>query len=124
MNRSRSIPWWAALLLLAGMAVLVSYAHAAEDVDIAQKVQSAKTAADHEAIAKYYDEQGADATKKAAMHRKMGESYKGMATSIGKGAGISSMPQHCEALAKDFDGEAEHYKAMAQTHRELAKTIK
>jgi len=121
----RVTPWGAAaLIVLAGLALPVSYARAAEDVDIAKQVQSAKTAADHEAIAKYYDEQAAVAKANAAEHRRMAESYKGMSTSIGKGAGVSSMPQHCESLAKDFDAEAEHYKAMAQTHRELAKTIK
>jgi hypothetical protein len=110
--------------MLAVLAVLVSYARAAEDVDISQKILNAKTAADHEAIAKYYDEQAAEATKGAARHRQMAESYRGLASSSGKGAGVSAMPQHCEALVKDLEAEAAHYKAMAETHRALAKTAK
>ena len=35
--------------------------------------------------------------------------------------GISAMPGHCESLAKNYDAEAEHFKSMAQTHRDLAK---
>ena len=111
-----------ALLLALGVALPTAQALAAED--ITQKVQTAKTAADHEAIASYYDAQAADALQKAAMHQKMGESYKGAATSSGKGSGVSAMPQHCEALTKTYNAEAEHYKAMAQTERELAKSAK
>jgi hypothetical protein len=122
----RRVMTWgvAAFIVLAGLSLPVSYARAAEDADIAKQVQSAKTAADHEAIAKAYDEKSAAAKANAAEHRRMAESYKGISTSIGKGAGVSAMPQHCEALAKSFDAEAEHYAAMAQTHRDLAKTIK
>jgi hypothetical protein len=109
----------ATLMGLAVMAASPTYTQAA---DMAAQIQSAKTAADHEAIAKEYDAQAAAATQSAATHRKMAETYKGMAaTSGGKGAGISAMPQHCESLAKGFDAEADQYKAMAQTHRDVAK---
>jgi hypothetical protein len=109
-------------LALLGMTILVAPIHAADDM--AAQVQAAKTAADHEALAKSYDAQAADAAKSAAEHRKMAEAYKGAAaTSSGKGAGISAMPGHCESLAKGFDAEAEHYKSMAQTHRDIAKSL-
>jgi len=122
MNHGRRTLSGVVLLALATFALPVLYARAADEVDMLKKVQSAKTPADHEAIAKHYDAQATQATESAAMHRKMGESYKGQAaTSSGKGAGISAMPQHCEALAKNYDAEADHYKAMAQTHRDLAK---
>lgn len=85
---------------------------------------SAKRAADHEAIASIYDAQAAVAKKKAAEHRRMGESYKGMGTAIGKGSGASSMAQHCESLVKSFEQEAAQYEAMAQVHRDLAKAAK
>ena len=95
MMQGRIVKLSLALLLAVGVALPTAQALAAED--ITQKVQTAKTAADHEAIASYYDAQAADASQKAAMHRKMGESYKGMpATASGKGSGISAMPQHCE----------------------------
>ncbi len=112
-----------ALLALTAFALPVLSARAADDADIAAKVQSAKTPADHEQIAKFYDAESTAATQSAAMHRKMAKTYKGMpAQSGGKGSGVSAMPQHCESLAKNFDAEAEHFKSMAQTHRDLAKT--
>ncbi len=115
----------ATLALLTALALPTFSARAMDDDDMTAKVQSAKTAADHEAIAKHYDEEAAEATKEAAAHRRMGEAYKGMSGgTTGKGYGVSAMPQHCETLAKAYDSEAEHYKGMAQTHRELAKTVK
>ena len=112
------------LALMLALGVALPTAQALADEDITQKVQTAKTAADHEAIASYYDAQAAEASQKAAMHKKMGESYKSFATSSGKGSGVSAMPQHCAALAKTYSAEAAHYKAMADTERKLAKAAK
>jgi hypothetical protein len=114
----------AAVLLAAGLALPITYAVGAENVDILQKVQTAKTPADHEAIAAYYEQQAAAAKKNADMHRQMAETYKGGGTAIGKGSGATAMPQHCQNLAKSFDEEAAQYAAMAQVHRELAKSAK
>jgi hypothetical protein len=98
---------------------------AAGDDDVLTKVQSAKTAADHEAIAKIYDAKAAEATREAAEHRRMGEAYKGLTGSAsGKSYGTSAMPQHCDALTKAYESEAENFKAMAQAHRDLAKAAK
>jgi hypothetical protein len=113
----------AALVFLAAL-LPVAYAAAAEDAGILEKVQTAKTAADHEAIASYYDAQAAEAKKKADEHRRMADTYKAGGTSIGKGSGPVALPQHCQALARMFDDEAAHYRAMAETHRELAKKLK
>jgi hypothetical protein len=113
------------LAALTAIAVPTSCVGAVDDSDILEKVQSAKSAADHEAIAKYFDAKAAEATKEAAAHRRMGEGYKGLSGSAtGKGYATSAMPQHCEAIAKSFEAEAEQYKSMAQTHRDLAKAAK
>lgn len=88
--------------------------------DMLQQVESAKTPADHAALAAQYDGMAAAAKANAATHRKMGEAYKGMpATTGGKVTAASSMPQHCEAIAKSFDDQAEMYRTMAATEREL-----
>lgn len=98
-------------------------APAAEDV--AAKVQSAKTAADHEALAAMYEKQAAEAKAQATAHQKMGQAYKGAATSSsGKSGGLSAMPQHCENLVKEYEGQAKMYETMAATERELAKAAK
>jgi hypothetical protein len=112
----------AALFVLAVLGAAASRAGAVDDADIVQKVQTAKTAADHEAIAKYYDGQAAEARKKAAEHKQMGDSYRG--STVGKAGAASSMPYHCEALVKAFELEAAEYDGMAQAQRELAKAGK
>jgi hypothetical protein len=124
MKRARTVGLWAVLLLLAGMTLPAKQAAAAEDMDVLQKMKSAKTAADHQEIASYYDAQAADAKKKADLHRKMADTYQSGGSSIGKGSGPVPLPQHCQALAKMFDEEAAHYSAMAETERQLAKAVK
>ena len=124
MKRVRIMAWAAALLLAAGLGLPTVHTQAAEDMDILNKVQTAKTVADHQAIASYYDARAAEAKKNADLHQKMADTYQAGGTSIGKGSGPVAMPQHCMSLAKMFDDEATHYKAMADTHRELAKSAK
>src|SRR5262245_13817136 len=88
-------------------------------------ITGAKTAADHEALAAQYDKDAADAKAKAAEHLKMGAAYKGQAAVTGgKVAAASSMPEHCERLAKSFEDEAQMYTDMATAERALAKAAK
>ncbi len=122
---------WASILGGLTLASLMALApptfpvSAAGDDDVLTKVQAAKTAADHEAIAKIYDAKAAEATVEAADHRRMGAAYKGLAGSAsGKSYATSAMPQHCDTIAKAYDSEAENFKAMAQAHRDLAKAAK
>lgn len=126
MSRSwASILGGVTLASLMALALPTFPACASGDADVLAKVQAAKTAADHEAIAKIYDAKAAEATKEAADHRRMGEAYKGLSGTVtGKGYATSAMPQHCDAIAKAYDAEAENFKAMAHAHRDLAKAAK
>jgi len=124
MKNSRIAIFGAALLLTMGLAVPTMSAVGAENMDIVEKLKSAKTAADHEAIASYYETKAAEAKQSADVHRKMADTYAAGGTSIGKGSGPVPLPQHCQQLAKMFDEEASHYTSMAATHRELAKAAK
>ncbi len=120
------------LVALAGVSALVAVAlpttwagAAAQEGATAQKVQAAKTAADHEALAGEYETEATAAKAKASEHRKMAEAYKGMtASSGGKVSAGSTMPQHCESIAKTYDQQAEMYSAMAAAEREMAKAAK
>src|SRR5262245_45280535 len=98
MQRTRG-PIIVMLSMLAALAVGVIRAGAATSDDIVQMVQNAKTPADHEAIATYYDGLAADARKQAAAHKQMEKSY-GSGSSTGKGTWVK-MPQHCANIAKD-----------------------
>lgn len=124
MTRARIITWAAAGLLAVGLYLPAFYAHAAEDVDIVTKLQSAKTPADHEAIASYYDVRAAEAKKQAEKHRKMADSYTVAPALGGKPTSPTPMPQHCHSLVKAFEAEAAEYTAMAEAHRAAAKSAK
>jgi hypothetical protein len=112
-----------ALAAVAALGILwASAVRAPAAEDLSQKVQAAKTPADHEALAADYDKLAAAARAEAAVHRKMAEAYKGMsATAIGKAGGLSAMPQHCESLVKTFEEQAKMYDALAAAERALSK---
>ncbi len=92
---------------------------AEEHMDMEKMISTAKTAADHEAIAAQYDREAAAARAEAAGHRRMAESYK----KVG-GAVIAKLhlDAHCEKLAKSYDEAAMEYDALAKAEREMAKT--
>lgn len=94
---------------------------AGADEDIAQMLQSAKTAADHEAIAAYYTREADSAKAKVDLHRKMGEIVKRQG-----GAGVAKwhMDEHCDELVREFESAAKQYSALAEAHRSWAKELK
>ena len=72
----------AGLLLLAAVSLPTIRAGAQQTIvtydNLDQMIANAKTPADHEAIAAYYQEQAADAKKKADLHRRTAETYRSL----------------------------------------------
>ena len=70
----------AVLLLLAAAGLPTMRAGAQQavvtDDNLDQMITSAKTPADHEAIAAFYEQQAADAKKKAELHRNTADTYR------------------------------------------------
>ena len=91
-----------------------------QQMDMEKMISSAKTAADHEALAAEYESEAAAARAKAAEHRKMAESYK---TLGGAAIGKLHLDEHCERLVKSYEKAATESEAMA-SHREMAKAAK
>ena len=89
--------------------------------DIAEMISSAKTPADHEAIAAYYDGEAKEARQKADEHRKMGEAYKKGGGAL---AGKTYFHEHCEALTRSYTAEAKENESLAAAHRQMAKAHK
>jgi hypothetical protein len=58
------------------LSLAASHALGADDFDVDKAIAAAKTAADHEAIAAYFDKEAAEAQAKADNHAKMEEAYK------------------------------------------------
>ena len=108
-------------LFLGAVLLPASRLPAEEQMDMEKKISSAKTAADHEAIAAEYESEAAAAKAKAAEHRKMAESYKELG---GAAIGKLHLDEHCERLVKSYEKEAMEDEALAKAHREMAKAAK
>lgn len=98
--------------------------------DLPSAVENAKTAADHEAIAAFFEGEAKEANARAKRHRAMGSTYKKhQQHSMPAGKGVPSklnktMPPHCDQLATTYDAAAKEYEAMAAAHHEEASAIK
>ena len=85
----------------------------------AAQITSASTAADHEAIAKGFDEQAADLAAKADQHQDMANAYR----TAGKPA-VTMQSKHCDALTKDLKAAAAESRALAAEHHKMAAAAK
>ena len=108
----------AALTVIVAFALPTFRAVAAAETSIDKMIATAKTASDHEAIANYYKQQAADARSKADMHKKMAEQYS--MSGIGNQATKTHFHQHCEALVRSYQTEANEYDALAKAHQDMA----
>lgn len=88
---------------------------------MAEEIATAKTPADHEALALHFEQEANALDVKAEQHLAMAERYEHL-PSIGKplspGRGLA---YHCQQLADNYRSSAEHNRALAKLHRDLAK---
>jgi hypothetical protein len=107
------------MVLTAGLAALLLAAGCAEhpvvDNPSAAAIESAKTPADHEALAKAYEDEAARLSKEADTHEEIARIYK---NTIGAKA---AMGGHCAALAKEYRAAAKENRELATIQHELAK---
>ena len=82
-----------------------------------QKIETAKTRADHEALAAFYVQEANTAQAKAEEHKQMAEHYK---KGIGYGNAKTTLIQHCDYIAHKYQETAKENQALAKLHRELA----
>jgi hypothetical protein len=92
---------------------------AEEGKNVEQMIAQAKTPADHEAIAAYYDKEAQAAQAKHAEHQKMEEWYK-KNPALNK----SGFSTHCDLIAANYDKTAKEYEALGKLHRDMAKAAK
>lgn len=112
----------ATILLLAALIVLAVGAPALRaggdqaavtDRNLNQMIAKAKTPADHEAIATYYDREAAENENKVKLHRASENIYTKGANQV-----------HCNALVKDYQRAAEEDRALAARHHRMARELK
>jgi hypothetical protein len=104
------------LLLTALEAPQVVAADAVTDDTVAERIASAKTAADHEAIAAYYRAQAAEKAKQVKHHEAMLKSYDNVA-----GVSKELMRNHCKTLINSYRQEQRAFDALAAEEEKLAK---
>jgi hypothetical protein len=117
----RVIILFAAGLLLLAAASLPTIRAGAQpaavtDDNLDQMITSAKAPADHEAIAAFYEQQAADAKKKAALHRNTADTYRKL--NISKPVDMAHM---CDGIAAMWDKIAADNLKLAKAHHHMAK---
>lgn len=92
------------------------------DVTILHLVETAQTAADHEAVAKRLDAEAADFDKQAQHHEQLAKHYR-KGVGAGPKGNADSLARHCDNLVKNFKASATDAREMAQLHRDIGKTL-
>lgn len=88
--------------------------------NLAEKIEQARTPADHREIADYYEARASAARREQADQRELGARYERRWRPDGHGMG-SRASRHVEELAEDHEQTASHYRGMADWHREMAQ---
>jgi hypothetical protein len=86
------------------------------DDNLDQMIVAAKTPADHDAIATYFEGEAADAKKKAALHAGVADTYRKL--KIPKPVYMAEM---CDGIAAGFEKTAKDAKKLAKMHHDMAK---
>ena len=117
---------WKSIVIVAVLVAIGALAYAPlgsaqEGKSVEQMIAEAKTPADHEAIATYYDKEAQEAQQKYTEHKKLADFYALTPAFKSKSTGLYS---HCGDAAKKYEGIAKDYEAMAKAHRAMAKAAK
>ena len=91
-------------------------------MDMTSAIQSAKTKADHEALAEHYEQAAKEAEAKVEEHKKILSQYEREPWLFGRQA--TGFGEHCKNLIQIYSRAMEENLEMAKMHRELAKGIK
>src|SRR5262249_10196439 len=92
----------------------------AQDKNIEQMITEAKTPADHEAIAAYYEKEAQAAQEEYQEHLKLKAAY----AKIPHLASKTALRAHCDSIAKKYADIAKEDEALAKLHMNMAKSAK
>jgi len=105
---------------LAVVGLLTACATDPHPMNMTQMVQNAKTSADHEALAKHYDDAAKEMQTKVEEHKKLLEQY----TTGSYGKQAQNLKTHCEFLIRTYQQAAKTNSDMADAHRQMAAEAK
>jgi len=91
-------------------------------MDMTAAIQSAKTRADHEALAAHYEQAARDAEAQVEEHKKLLEQYTAKSYLYGKQA--ATLKEHCEALIHSYQQVATGNAEMAKMHRQMGEATR
>lgn len=111
----------ASVLLLGAMLASCASGPDAPSHELMQRIESARTRGDHEALATYYQHEADAARAIAAKHRTMAASYQRM---FATGLGAASMSDHCNAIVRSQETIAAEYEGLAEGHQYVANQIR
>lgn len=111
---------FAVLGLLASCAQMERY----HPMDMTQAVQSAKTRADHEALARHYENMAQTMQEKMQKHKKLLEQYETQNYSYHYGRDAEDLKAHSHALIRFYEQAAEANMNMAASHQKMAAEAK
>lgn len=105
-------------LALLALTLAAKPARAEVTVDnVSEAIANAKTSADHEALAKYFEGKAAEAHKAVEAHKAMLKSYE----RFGTGKEQTLHMRHCKDTIRSYENLAKDYEAMAKEHDRMAK---
>jgi hypothetical protein len=124
--------WW---VVLAAAVLILGGCPAEEPVKSAgleQKIEAARTRADHQEIAAAYEQQAGVDREAMERHHKLARAYEqGWVWAPPRAGGVSSgrrenksLIAHCENLARMYQQAAEENLALAKQHRQIAAETK
>lgn len=114
---------WLSLLVLITVALMTACAHTIpHQMDMSQEIRNAKTPADHNSLAKHYEDTAKEMQLKVDEHKKMLAEYEAHREYYGRrGLDMDSM---CKALIHVYEQAAKDNMDMANSHRKMAAEIK
>lgn len=122
MNEKRTGSQSYLCMLLALSAVLLggcaSPHYSATHEQVEERIASARTRADHQGLAQFFEQEAQEAMKRAETHRKMGKNY-GLSL-WGRGAPAIQGREHCDRLVELYEEAKQENKALAALHRQIA----
>ena len=89
-----------------------------------EMIAGAKTAADHTAIADYYNAEAPKARAKAVEHDEMAGLYRKAGEGVKKTPYAPGTIDHCQRLVTNYKSAADDLTALAKEHEEMAAKVK
>lgn len=121
---TRMIVWSAAAVVLGAGALSTAEAANVSNDELLHMIQTAKTRADHEAIASVYEQQARADRAAANEHRRMEKLYKAFSEADPMWSSSGQTPEHCQNLAAIYQQAAQGHDALAELHRQVASSVR